>query len=83
LRLHRARKDALIQGLKANSRCKFTEAQLKAKDIDELESLVELAAVEISYEGNGASLSANVGTDDDNQAPPAPLIFSTKNADAA
>ena len=82
LRLHRARKDALVQGLKANSRCKFTEDQLKAKDIDELETLAELAAVEISYEGNGASLSANAGNDD-NQAPPAPLLFVTKNADAA
>ena len=83
LRLHRARKDALIQGLKNNSRCKYTEAQLKAKDIDELETLVELAAVEVSYEGNGASLAANAGGEDDNLAPPAPLIFTTKNADAA
>jgi len=82
LRMHQSRKDALIQGLKANSRCKFTEAQLKAKDIEELESLVELAAVEVTYEGNGASLSANA-ENDDNQAPPAPLIFTTKNADAA
>jgi len=74
LRMHRDRKDALIAALKANSRCKFTNEQLQAKDIDELENITALAT-DISYEGQGTTLTANTGADD-NAAPPAPEIFS-------
>jgi len=77
LRMHRDRKDALVAALKANSRCKFTDAQLQAKDIDELENITALAT-DISYEGQGTTLTANTGADD-NAAPPAPEIFSRNN----
>ena len=77
LRMHRDRKDALVAALKANSRCKFTDAQLQAKDIDELENITALAT-DISYEGQGTTLTANTGADD-NAAPPAPEIFSCNN----
>jgi len=81
LRMHRARKDALIEGLTANARCKFTIDQLQMKDIEELEYLSELADGGLSYEGQGATLTANEG-EEESGFTPAPTIFS-KNADAA
>ncbi len=84
LTMHRARKSALITGLTANSRCKFTAAQLESKDIEELENLSALA-VDITYEGAGANLGA--GLRDNADAPPAPLqlfdLNANRNADAA
>jgi hypothetical protein len=52
LKMHRDKKDKLVKALLANKRNKFTEEQLKAKSMDELEALVELAAVEVDYSGN-------------------------------
>lgn len=76
LKLHRARKDALVAGLKANARCKYSEADLKAKSVEELQILADLADVDVSYEGQGTVLSVNQEADD-NAPPPAPVIFST------
>jgi hypothetical protein len=81
LKLHRARRNALIDGLKANARCKFTEDQLRAKSIDELEVLIELAAVDVDYSGNGPTANADASRDDD--TPPEPPKIFTRNADAA
>lgn len=54
LKMHRAKKDTLVKALLANKRNKFTEEQLRAKKTEELEALVELAAVEVDYSGNRA-----------------------------
>ena len=50
-----ATKAALVKGLLANSRNKFTEEQLNAKGTGELEQLVTLGAVEVSYEGKSGA----------------------------
>lgn len=81
LRMHRDRKGRLVKALTANKRCRFTQEQLEAKDIDELEALSELAN-DVSYEGNGANMANNAGHEDDDAPPPPPEIFSRK-ADAA
>ena len=75
LKMHRDRKDALIEGLTANARCKFTAEQLQAKDIEELENITALAS-DISFEGQATTLSVNTAADED-APPPAPEIFST------
>lgn len=58
LKTYDATKTRLINTIMANSRNKFTEKQLKAKDVDELTMLAELAAPEededtgiVTYEG--------------------------------
>jgi len=71
LRLHAEKKTALIEGLKASGRCKFSEDQLKAMGIEMLENLAELAAVP-TYDGV-ASPRANAV--DDNAVPAAPVAF--------
>jgi hypothetical protein len=80
LGMHRARKAALVAGLIANARCKFTEPQLNGKDIEELENITAMAP-DISYEGAGAG-SFTVAEDGDTP-PPAPLVFAPPKADAA
>ena len=53
------KKDVLVKELVANKRCKFTEEQLKAKDVTELEQLAELANVEVDFTGRvGAPATA-------------------------
>lgn len=51
LRLHNAKKAALVKALIANSRNKFSQAQLNSKSMEELEMLTELADVPVSFEG--------------------------------
>lgn len=54
-----AKKDEIVKELVANKRCKFTEEQLKAKDVTELEQLAELANVEVDFTGRvGAPANA-------------------------
>lgn len=69
----KARKDALVSGLLANSRNTFTEVQLRAKDIDELTALSSLAAVTIDYAPQGGP--APQANESANQAPPMPQAF--------
>lgn len=54
-RLYDQKKESLIQGLLANKRNEFTEEELKAKDIRELERLSSLAQVDPDYSMNVAS----------------------------
>ena len=49
------KKDILVKELVANKRCKFTEEQLKAKDVSELEQLAELANVSVDFSGRVGS----------------------------
>lgn len=53
------KKEVLVRELVANKRCKFTEEQLKAKDVAELEQLAELANVAVDFTGRtGAPATA-------------------------
>lgn len=53
LAMHRERKAGLVKGIMANKRNKFTEDQLKAKSMEELVALAELASVEThDYKAN-------------------------------
>lgn len=82
LKMHRARKDALVKGIMENSRNQFKQPALEAKSIDELESITVLAA-DISYAGNAPSLTDSA-QNDQNAVPEPPQLFpSTKTADAA
>ena len=79
LRMHRSRKSSLIKGIMANSRNKFTEAQLKSKGLGELEAIAELAT-DVSYEGASPLLSAQSRGDDDGVPAPIPLFDLNKKS---
>jgi hypothetical protein len=79
LKLQKDRRDHLVKGLLATNRCKFTKEQLEAKDIDELETLSQLAAVP-DYSGQAPVARQNAG--DDRKAPEAPQAFPIKKAAA-
>ena len=51
-RMHKAKKEKLVDTLMGNERNKFTKEQLEAKDVIELETLAELAYVAVNYEAN-------------------------------
>jgi hypothetical protein len=54
------RKTSLITSIRANSRNRFSEDQLKAKDLDELEALAALAVeAPAGYQGNGFAFDAD------------------------
>jgi hypothetical protein len=56
----RAAKDTVVTALTANKRCRFTEEQLRAMSIDDLETLADLANVEVNYDGQtGPPLTDN------------------------
>ncbi len=82
LKMHRARKDALITALTANARNQFTKEQLESKDVTELETIVALAS-DISYEGNGPVAITALSESDAIPSAPAVFDLSPKKADAA
>lgn len=57
----RAIKDDVIRKIMANKRNKFSECQLKAKGLDELEAIAELAAPVVNYEGRAGVMKENEG----------------------
>ncbi len=72
VKMQNEQKDVIIKGLLANKRNTFTEDQLKAKKIDELQALAKLAQVDVDYSGNGGS--ANTVLDNGE-----PLVAPTMN----
>jgi uncharacterized protein YoaH (UPF0181 family) len=76
MQIHDDKKQGTIKALMDTKRCKFTEEQLKAMSLDQLENLAELANVP-SYGGRAAPVSANASEDD--APPPAPLVFEVVN----
>ena len=65
-----AKKDEIVKELVANKRCKFTEEELKVKDVAELEQLAELANVEVDFTGRvGAPATAEL------EGMPMPPVF--------
>ncbi|KKK92747.1 hypothetical protein LCGC14_2699820 [marine sediment metagenome] len=83
LQMHRSRKEALVAAIKANARNTFSEEQLQAKPLTELESIAALST-DVSFEGGGANISTLRANQDET---PAPLqVFDLnpqQNADAA
>lgn len=72
LKLNADRRKTLIDGLKANSRCPFSETELNGKTTDELVKLAKLADVPTSYAGAaGAAPKVNAG---EGQVPVAPTM---------
>lgn len=74
MRMQKARKDELVKGLLANSRNGFTEAELRAQEIPQLEKLAKLADLP-SYEGRSGGTQISTNSADENAAPRAPLVF--------
>ena len=82
LKMHRQRKDAIVKGLIANSRCEFSADDLNAMDLVALEKLAKLSNMpNFVGQGGGAPITANEGSDD--QAPPPPVAFPLKQSVAA
>lgn len=73
LRMHRARKQKLVDGILANKRNTFSKEQLCTKGLDELEAIASLAE-DISYEGN-APTGASAHESADDAPPPAPDVL--------
>ena len=67
-----AYKDELVKQLKENKRCSFTEDQLRAKDVDELEVLADMAEVEVDY--SGVSVGDMATNEDDSVPEPPDLV---------
>jgi len=77
LRMHAQRKEALIEALTKTGRCRFNKEQLKARTIDDLEAMAELANVP-SYEGVGGTQvqpSANAAPQETGFAPTPPRVY--------
>lgn len=75
LKMHTDRKNKLVQELKANKRNDFSESELNAMSLNQLERLGKLADV-ASYEGRAGGI--NVNKAEDNAAPEAPKPFAAK-----
>jgi len=52
LAMHEDQKSKLVAGLKANTRCEYTEEELKGMNLQQLQRLAKLAQVEVSFAGN-------------------------------
>ena len=72
LKRDRATKNALVKALLANDRNKFTEEELNAKDIEELERLTELANVDVDF---SAQTGGPEKTEDDDKVPEMEPVF--------
>lgn len=72
-----AEKEAVIDALVANDRCKFTKEQLEAKPLDELNVLAELANVPVDFSGSAGALPE---TNDEDKIPEMPKVFEKKTA---
>ena len=64
LKMYESKKKSIVSALLDNANCKFTQEQLEAKDMDELEALQALAAIEPNYEGAGGDLRGNASDDE-------------------
>lgn len=76
VRMHNERKNSLVKALMTNKRNKFSQEKLNKMPIDELESLVDLAQVDVDFGGQGGSfetsLKANEKQSDGSGVPDAP-----------
>ncbi|HEQ98824.1 MAG TPA: hypothetical protein ENO22_05735 [candidate division Zixibacteria bacterium] len=65
-----ARKNDLVTALLANERNKFSEKQLRAMEIEDLENLTELGRIEVNYSLQGGGPGVNEDTDSIPDMPP-------------
>lgn len=72
-------KSDLVKALMANDRNSFSEEQLKAKEIDELENLVGLGRIEVDFSGQTGGPAGNV---DDDKTLTMPLVFDLEKKSA-
>jgi hypothetical protein len=79
LRLHAEKKASLISNLKATERCDYAEDELRAMSVRDLERLVKLASVPVTYAPPSAP---RTNTADDRWAPPPLQVFEVKKAAA-
>jgi len=75
----RSIKDDLVKALMANDRNSFSEEELKAKEIDELENLVELGRIEVDFSGRIGGPDTNV---DEDKAPDMIPVFDLEKKSA-
>ena len=64
----------LIKALLANERCEFTEEQLNAKTLEELQALSKLANIPVNYVGNQGGPTVDIN-ENPYGAPPMPPVF--------
>ncbi len=82
LKMHRQRKDAIVKGLIANSRCEFSEDDLNAMDLVALERLAKLSNMP-NFAGQGGGTTVTTNEESDDQAPAPPVAFPLKQSAAA
>ncbi len=63
-----------VKGLLANKACEYSNDELEAMSLRDLEKLAKLAHVEVDYSGQNPAVNANA----DNDVPPMPLAFPEK-----
>jgi len=71
-------KSGIVNSLKANSRCKFNEAELNSMDISSLEKMAALAQVEVDYAGVAGAAPKTNEADIELEAPAMPALFGKK-----
>ena len=72
IKLFNETKKVIVDSLKANKRNKFSEEQLMAKSMPELQNLAELAGNEMDFSGRSAAVRAN--READNAVPEMPKM---------
>ena len=77
--LHRVQKDTLVKSIRANKQCEFSEEDLKAKGMKELEQLAKLAKVP-NYVGNSGAAAPTVNEGTEESFVAAPEVFSKKTS---
>jgi hypothetical protein len=82
MRVHAERKNELIQGILKANKDAFSEDELKAQSLPQLEKLAKLAKVDQprpTFEGLSTNIASfnNAGNDDDNAPPPPPKVLQT------
>ncbi len=80
MKLHADKKASLVANLKANDRCDYTEDELKAMSVGDLERLAKLANVPVTYAPPSAP---RTNASDDSKAPAPLLVFEQKTSGAA
>lgn len=78
LKAHNAKVEGVIKALKDSGRCKFSDDQLKAFSLDQLEAMAELANVP-DFSGRALPVAQH-GADQEDTFTPAPLVFEAPKA---
>lgn len=73
LSMQKARKEHIVKAVLANTRNRFTEEELNAKSLGELENIAALSNV-VTFEGNGSPVLLDTDADDE-RITPAPSIL--------